>query len=48
MTTTTWPERLQCLAARLPGLGLGADLTALTTAELWGLYRFLSRLADGA
>ncbi len=41
-------ERLQCLAARFPELGMSADLAALSAADLWGLYRFLSRIADGA
>ncbi len=41
-------ERLQCLAARFPQLGIGADLAALSAADLWGLYRFLMRIADGA
>lgn len=48
MRPADWLERLQCLAARLPELGMGADLAALSAADLWGLYRFLSRMADGA
>ena len=48
MRPAAWLERLQCLAARFPELGMGADLAALTAADLWGLYRFLSRVADGA
>ena len=48
MTPAAWLERLQGLAARFPGLGIGPDLAALSAADLWGLYRFLSRLADGA
>ena len=48
MRPAAWLERLQCLVARFPELGMGADLAALTAADLWGLYRFLSRVADGA
>ena len=43
-----WLDRLECLAARFPELCLGTDLAALSVAELWGLYRFLSRIANGA
>lgn len=43
-----WMERLYSLAARFPQLGIGGDLAALPAADLWGLYRFLSRIADGA
>jgi hypothetical protein len=45
MRPPAWLDRLQCLAQRLPGLGVGPDLFALSTAELWALYRFLSRMA---
>lgn len=47
MNNLDWLERLQCLSARLSYLGIGADLAALSAIEAWGLYRFLSRLADG-
>ena len=43
--SAAWLDRLQCLIARLPELGIGADLAALSAADLWGLYRFLSRVA---
>ena len=43
-----WLEQLQILAARFHGYGIGPDLTALSIADLWGLYRFLVRLAAGA
>ena len=36
----------QQLAARFPWLGIGPDLTALSLAELWGVYRFLQRVAN--
>jgi|APThiThiocy_cv2_1041547.scaffolds.fasta_scaffold15960_5 hypothetical protein len=41
-----WLERLQTLLVRFPHLGLHADIAALSLIELWGLYCFLSRLAD--
>ncbi|WP_283743748.1 hypothetical protein [Sideroxydans sp. CL21] len=47
MNNLDWMERLQCLAVRFSHLGIGADLTALSMIEAWGLYLFLSRLADG-
>ena len=47
MRPATWLERLQWLALRFPEFGIGPDLAALSAADLWGLYRFLSRAADG-
>lgn len=47
MISLGWMERLQCLSARFSHLGIGADLAALSIIEAWGLYLFLSRLADG-
>lgn len=41
-------ERAQALAARFPWLGLGPDLAALGLADLWGVYRFLRRIAEAA
>lgn len=43
----TWLERLQTLLERFSSLGIGADIAALSLIELWGLYCYLSRLADG-
>lgn len=40
-----WRSHLAMLAARFSSLGIGPDLTALTMAEAWGLYGYLSRLA---
>ena len=42
-----WLERLQTLLVRFSAPGLGGDMAGLSLIELWGLYRFLSRLADG-
>jgi hypothetical protein len=39
-------ERAQALAARLPWLGVGPDLATLCLADLWGVYRFLQRIAN--
>jgi hypothetical protein len=47
MDNLDFMERLQCLSVRFAHLGIGADLAALSTAEAWGLYRFLLHLADG-
>jgi hypothetical protein len=47
MKPDDWLERLQSLSARFSYLGIGADLAALSTIDAWGLYLFLSRLADG-
>lgn len=46
MNSETWIERLQTLCNRFAHLGIGADIAALSIIELWGLYQFLSRLAD--
>ena len=48
MSAPDWFIRLQTLVLRFPEQGFGSDLSALTTAEAWGLYLYLSRLADGA
>ena len=47
MTPGPWLERLESLSVRLPAYGMSADLALLTTAELWGLYRYLLRLTGG-
>lgn len=44
MTAGAWLERLESLSVRLPAYGMSADLTLLTVAELWGLYRLLLRM----
>ena len=48
MSAPDWFIRLQSLVLRFPELGITGDLSMLTMAEAWGLYLFLSRLADGA
>lgn len=47
MSNETWLECLQTLCERFSYLGIGADLAALSLIDLWGLYCYLSRLADG-
>lgn len=47
MNNLDWLERLQSLSVRFSHLGMGADMAALSIVEAWGLYLFLSRLADG-
>ena len=47
MNNLDWLVRLQSLSVRFSHLGIGADLAALSIVEAWGLYLFLSRLADG-
>ena len=42
-----WTGRLQSLVARFPQYGMGSDLAGLAVADLWGLYRFLRRMAEG-
>lgn len=42
---TTWLDRLTVLLARYPEHGSGPDVAALSTAERWGLYLSLRRIA---
>jgi len=46
MNDENWLERLQILLARYSALGVSGDIAELSLIELWGLYRFLSHLAD--
>ena len=39
-----WPERWQTLFARFSRLGINM---CIVLSQLWGLYRYLSRLGDG-
>jgi hypothetical protein len=47
MNNLDWLERLQFHFVRFSHLGIGADIAALSIVEAWGLYLFLSHLADG-
>ena len=47
MSNCAWLDRLQCLITRFAYLGIGTDIAALSLIEAWGLYRYLTRLADG-
>jgi len=42
-----WLNRLEMLLVRFSHLGIGVDVAALGLIELWSLYVYLSRLADG-
>lgn len=42
-----WIDRLQALAARFPQYAIGQDLAGLAVADLWGVYRYLQRIAEG-
>jgi hypothetical protein len=42
-----WQARLHELAARFPQHCAGTDVALLSLADQWGLYRFLTRLAEG-
>ncbi len=46
MNNEHWLESLQMLCARFSYIGMGPDIAALSLIELWGLYRFLLRLAE--
>jgi hypothetical protein len=41
-----WIEQLQVLLNKRNQLGIDADISALSLAELWGLHLHLLRLAD--
>ena len=41
-----WLIRLQSLSVQFSHLGLGADMAGLSLTELWGVYCYLSRLAE--
>lgn len=42
-----WQARLCELMARFPQHSAAADIASLSLTELWGLYRFLARVAKG-
>ncbi len=42
-----WQRQLEMLLIRFSHLGIGADVASLSMIELWALYLYLSRLADG-
>ena len=46
MTDENWLERLQVLLVRFSDLGISGDVAGLSLTELWGVYCFLSRLAE--
>jgi hypothetical protein len=42
----TWLDDLQALAARF-GCAVGADMAAMSLAQLWALYAFLKHTMEG-
>ncbi len=44
----TWVDRLSTLVARRPEQGLAADIASMSLCELWGTYRHLTRVVEGA
>jgi hypothetical protein len=46
MTGASWLDELNGLLARFSGMGIGADIAAMTLIELWGVYCLLRRLAE--
>jgi len=46
MNSNHWLNHLQMLIARFSHLGIGQDIASLSLIELWGVYCYLSRLAD--
>ena len=47
MDNDHWLERLESLAYRFESLGVTQDLAAMSLGELWALYAFLQRMAEG-
>jgi hypothetical protein len=45
MSAPEWLPRLYGLLARFSELGIGAELSELSKSDLWGVYRFLRRMA---
>ncbi len=45
MNNQDWVERLTMLMVRFSHLGIGPDIPTLSRDELWGIYRYLDRLA---
>ena len=45
MRPPSWLESLQRLAERFPEYGVGPDLAGLAIVDLWGIWRFLERIA---
>ncbi len=41
-----WLERLETLLARFSHMGLEIDIASLSLIDLWGVYCYLSRLAE--
>lgn len=47
MNGATWLDELNGLLARFSGIGISADIGSMSLIELWGVYCYLRRLAEG-
>lgn len=45
MNGANWLNELEALLVRFSGLGISADIAAMSLCELWGVYCLLKRLA---
>lgn len=45
MQNDDWLDELNLLLARYSYLNLNADIATLSLVELWGVYRYLIRMA---
>ncbi|NOU24499.1 MAG: hypothetical protein HOO90_03075 [Methylotenera sp.] len=45
--TEAWLTHLTLLIERFSYLGISADIATLSLIELWALYLYLSRMAEG-
>jgi hypothetical protein len=46
MNQLIWLTDLNLLLARFSNMGIAADIAALSLIELWGVVRYLLRLAE--
>lgn len=47
MTSNSWLDQLHFLLERFSYLGISEDLASMDLIELWGVYHYLRRLAEG-
>jgi hypothetical protein len=45
MNHSIWLTDLNLLLVRYSYMGIGADIASMSLLELWGVYRYLLRLA---
>lgn len=46
MNNLIWLTDLSLLLVRFSHMGIGADVASMSLLELWGVYRYLQRLAE--